>query len=763
MMEPFWPCPLGARVIPLTGIAANDLLWRPILPPLQIALFAVLLAILGLASYAYAFRSSANRVALVMLALVRLAGVAALVVLLMGPSRIPVARSDSQRLTLGIVLDVSDSMQTDDCQGMTRAQSATRTWLNYQQVQQWNHWHHLQFYTLGEDLVPQAWEEMERADEWMADRRESQLARNTRKAVEAQSRGRASALLLLSDGHDTEDALPEPVAELARSRGIPIHTVTFGQSTQQLDLMLVAMPMQDYLLPNEPGTLLVKAYQFGLPQARTVLHLRQGQSTRSVPLEFQGKSVVELQLEIQQTEEGQYEYELELEPVSEEVLVENNRQRVFCQVQEKRLRVLVLEGQPFWDTKFIAQSLRKDERIELTQITQVGPENRETLVSRADRQEARVPTSAEQWAEYDVVIVGSELQNLLDANLADQLRNFVVNEGGHVVFARGRCYDPNDPDGAALERAFAEVEPLRWSGTTGAGGVVQPDPSGLPASWFAESKLGMNPRDVFRDLPGLDTLHEARRLKPAARALLTMDSENGTQPALVTMPAGRGQVVALLGSGSWRWSLRPPTDPAQSSFYDIFWSNLVRWLVMGGDFQPGQQVSLRLSDQSVRFEDPLTVEVVFRNPVAAERPWSVAWYDAEGRSQQLNLTRVPGQSPRFRATIAPRQVGVHRVELTAPELSASKQQKNFNVYEMNLERLETSARPGFLKTLAERSGGQIIPPDRPEQLLGALRRQLVSRMIPPEPEYIWDHWLIMLGLLTWCGGEWLLRRMAGLW
>ena len=71
-------------------------------------------------------------------------------------------------------------------------------------------------------------------------------------------------------------------------------------------------------------------------------------------------------------------------------------------------------------------------------------------------------------------------------------------------------------------------------------------------------------------------------------------------PAIVTMNLGRGTVAAILGEGLWQWSLLSKDKHDLAGFYDTFWSNLVRWLAMGGDFQPGQQVALNLSRTSAR-------------------------------------------------------------------------------------------------------------------------------------------------------------------
>ncbi len=61
---------------------------------------------------------------------------------------------------------------------------------------------------------------------------------------------------------------------------------------------------------------------------------------------------------VQESEPGQYRVDLSIDAVENEAELANNQQTVFCEVMKRRIRVLVLEGQPFWDTKFLAESLR---------------------------------------------------------------------------------------------------------------------------------------------------------------------------------------------------------------------------------------------------------------------------------------------------------------------------------------------------------------------------------------------------------------------
>jgi len=84
------------------------------------------------------------------------------------------------------------------------------------------------------------------------------------------------------------------------------------------------------------------------------------------------------------------------------------------------------------------------------------------------------------------------------------------------------------------------------------------------------------------------------------------------------------------------------------------------------------------------------------------------------------------------------------------------------MYDVNPERLDASAWPEQLRRLAERTGGVHLKIDDADRFLKSLRQASVANQVPESPRYIWDEFWIMLLLLTWIGGEWVLRRMAGL-
>src|SRR5690606_26626580 len=112
--------------------------------------------------------------------------------------------------------------------------------------------------------------------------------------------------------------------------------------------------------------------------------------------------------------------------------------------------------------------------------------------------------------------------------------------------------------------------------------------------------------------------------------------------------------------------------------------------------------------------------------------------------------RVPGPAPSYRAEIEPRQTGVYVAILQAPRATPAEQRRKINVYDLNLERFETAARPRPLRTLDAQTGGVFCEAADPD------------RLAPPRLEYLWDRGALLGLMLTGAGVEWLLRRATGM-
>ena len=740
--------------------------WQPIASPLHLAGGGAVLAALAVFAYVRVFRS--RPVSSSILLVMRLAVIAAVSVLLLGPSREKPRPEQSQQLKLTILLDTSESMRTEDCGAASRMEHVARNVVNPEQMQRLKENFQVDLRGFDERLHPVAMDQLYARPADLATGKATHVAESVASALTQLNATRdGDVLLVVSDGRDTEDASIQPAAAAARAKHIPVYTVAVGGSQSSIDAAVLAVPMQDSLLPGESGAILVKIYQSGLDGRSTTLRLKRGDEVTQFPIDFGNKRVVELQVPVQEEEPGQYEFQLTIDAVTDETELTNNAQTVFCEVMKRRIRVLVLEGQPFWDTKFLAQSLRKDERVELTQITQVGELKRETIVSRVEEGAPSVPVTAEHWANYDVVILGRGMEHVLDPKNAELLVRYVVDGGGQVIFARGRAYDRTTDEGRRLGESLAVLEPVVWGNSELQQLSIELTQSGRSSAWLAPLKMGTDVEQALARLPGFEVMQSIEREKPGtlvmARAFAAGGPANSSLPALTRMNYGRGTIVAVLGEGLWRWSLLPPEAQDLRGFYDTFWSNLVRWLALGGDFPPGQQIALQLSRTTARLGDGLSVDVAYKITPADGAAPQLELIAPDGSAVDVGLHQVPGAFPRFRATLEPAVTGIHKVKLHAPGMTPAELEQNFNVYDVNLERLQTAVNPMPLQILAEHSGGAFLEDSAIGDLHQLLERHLASMEMPPQLEYVWDKGLILTLLLLWMGLEWIVRRITGLW
>ena len=68
---------------------------------------------------------------------------------------------------------------------------------------------------------------------------------------------------------------------------------------------------------------------------------------------------------------GLYRYEISADGLPGEVTTANNTAPLLLRVVDQPVRVLLLEGKPYWDTKFLVRTLSADGSIELTSVVQL--------------------------------------------------------------------------------------------------------------------------------------------------------------------------------------------------------------------------------------------------------------------------------------------------------------------------------------------------------------------------------------------------------
>lgn len=742
----------------------ETLIWQPYFSPVAIAALGVVLP--GLVIFTAVRAFGEHPVLTVCMSVLRIAVIAAILILLMGPSVLRERQTAPGRQALWIMVDTSRSMLTADMDGQSRFAYAAQRWFTDETLSRLRRDYDLKF--IGFDQSPRqlASEALAQAADQVVTGSTTQLAQCVLSVLgDVRDGDHPAGLLLLSDGRDSNDAPMTAPAALAMAKSVPIFTVPIGGTHYEQDVMVVPTLRQEYLLAGEQGTLSVKVVHTGSQQVTTRLHVRQADQIIHRDVAFGSERVRIFDFPVEHKDPGTYEYQVSVDPVVDEIETANNTMSVFLRVIKGRYKVLLLECQPYWDTKFLAQSLRRDPQIDLTQISQLAPQRAQKIVTRSDATEASIPASVDQWAPYDVVILGRGLEQVLSVDAAKQLVEYVSHRGGRVVFARGQAYDPDTTAGRTLGRELAVLEPVVWGRGEIYQRTVHVETIGKGNPCLALTDGSQSLEQVLAALPPLDVAPVVQQAKAASQVLATLAQPGQLarqgQPAMIAMPYGRGMVMAIVGEGLWRWNLQAQHDARLAGVFDRFWSNTVRWLAMGNGFEPDRDFSLAISRRSLQIGQALSMDMTRRFMGETQVPPQLVVVDPQGGQHELQPVRVENSSMRWTCQFEPKIKGVYMVRAAGSPTDQPLEEK-FQVYDVDIERLQSAANPLAMYQLAELSGGKTLDPDQPQELMRSLNRRKTMMAVPPQPKFIWDQGWILILILGVAGLEWITRKKGGL-
>lgn len=746
----------------------DNLLLRPWLPVPVIAALAI--GLMALAVWVY-FKSWGDRpTRRALLCGMRCLAVVAIAVALLGVSWLPEAARVLERPSFTVLVDTSKSMQTSDTPAGSRLDLVLARWLTPETLQDWRA--HANVQLLAFDAGPPRATTADGLRTHTATAADTTLLEAVQRVVSQQRPRDSAGLLLLSDGRDTTARPVQPVAELARQRGIAVHTVAVGSASLQRDLAVAAVAEPARLIVGEAGALNILITQSGANGQSSVLTITGPDGDRQQQaVTFTAEPMVTLTLPLQHDTPGLKAYRVALEPLAGEADPTNNTQTAYVQVSPQRLGTLLLEGQPQWDSKLLAHALRQDARIDITQLTQLADGRREAITTRPDGQ-ASLPRTAADLAAYDVVLLGQHVERLVTPELAALITQAVQAGSLHLGVTRGVPADPASPQGQQILTALQPVLPVRWyaqpAWQEATNATLTLSGRGHPAFVDLDSQPSAPP------LPTPDAIQRVMSVAPAAVVLAVADVD-GSEPApwLVTAQPG-GRVLVVLARGLWQQRMRG--GGAEAGLFDRFWAQLVRAAALGQDYEPGEPATLRLSHTTANLGEAVTAELLLR-PGYAEQTASAELIDGQGRRTPLALT--PDDARQRSVTFTPESVGDYRVVVQLPELKRNSTDESVGndsassttatreaplvVLRTDREQRNTAADPTTLRALSQATDGRVLAPDACDEVTRLLATHRATLNVPPRPRYLWARWEVLCGLLVWLGIEWVLRRRMGLW
>lgn len=706
---------------------------------------AIALVLLALAAFRW-WRERRGRLALVLRAVI----VIALVVLMLNP-QLMISRQRTEKPKVIVLLDTSASMATRDVSGESRFSAATKILGDAATLAKLNKEFVLDFREFDRAARPA---ELSRLMNATPDGDASEIGKSLMSAVSELGDTKAQAgVLLVSDGRatapDTLDA-----AQLALARSVPLWTWTVGGPVPRRDLWIETPSSEALAFSGEEVDLTATLHADGYPNRSFRVDLLTNEeviASKEILPDTNGDARISLR--VKAPDMGEQRYVFRVPPEPDESDTANNERAVFLRSVGHRVRVLVAEGQPFWDTKFLVQSLKRNTNVELTAVYRLNATRHVAVVS-ATGTETRTeqdlfPRSADAMNSFDVIVLGREAEAFFDNSTESLLTDFVSKRGGSLVFARGKPY-------GGRFQSLAKFEPVAWGDGTVSGVKLRPTESGKDNPIFDLGTAGTLD-ELLERLPALDQASVTLGEKPLAIVLANAVQQDG--PVLIAYQRyGQGRTISLNASGLWHWAFRESGQDESEIAYQRFWVSLLQWLLGGSEFLPGSDVALTSARRYYNSEQPMQFLISTRNlDRAIYQPHLLI--SGNGKTTEVE-PRVRGES--FVAEAGPFTPGTYLVTLQNNVGKPAELSQNIEVVSASVEKRELSADPETMRQLAEISGGAVVTGKDVARLPEIVRRWDAARELSHQRHPAWDRWWLMTGVFALLGAEWWLRRKEGL-
>lgn len=585
-----------------------------------------------------------------------------------------------------------------------------------------------------------------------------------------------SGMVLFSDGRT--DAPPtRALLTRLKAEKIPLYVVPLGSSDPVGDLAIrrIESPRRAFVRDKVPVIVEIegRGYDAGAQQAKMNLidqstgelldsndidlaELARGQAGDGLAVTFTAEPDL--------AGEATWVAVLETAQGQTDLIPENNSKSFQIELIDRPLRVLYIDGYPRWEYRYVKNLLVREKTIE-SSVMLVSADR--DFAQEGNQPITRLPRSPEEFAAFDVIVLGDVPASFFSPQQLDMIRAHVADRGAGVLWMAGPRSLPSSYIGTAL----ADLLPMRGSlkmpaigeavtmTTTPLAerlGVLQLALGGDETGWPAPLK---DPQTGWSRLFYTQRI-EPGLLKPAAEVLAeTVNQYGGANlPLVISMRYGAGQSIFVATDEIWRWRYG-----LGELLYEQFWVQMIRTLGRESLISGGEPAIIEVNPRRVAVNQPMRIEVRLLDSQLVQTPRATIRVAIESDSAapanriELDLQRLEGTEDRFAATYLPDAPGQFRVRLDDSSIPNLRLQTPVEVYEPADELQKPQTDHDLLRQLAATTEGRVVPPDQLEEL--AMLPNRAVRTMNPLTEPIWDSPLALILALLALTFEWFGRKV----
>lgn len=601
------------------------------------------------------------------------------------------------------------------------------------------------------------------------------LATGIKTAAGANEGAQRSAVVIFSDGQHNNGESPIEFAKVFGGRQVPIFTVGMGSQVRPRDLAFVKaetpdavffqdrihgqIVLKDDMPVGQPFTLLVKDGEKVVWEQKLFTDNKQ---VRRVPFDFAVKDLVEPRISAAKTGDLQLtgiplELSVAIVGVEGDLQPNNNTGSLRFRAVTQKRRILLLDGRPRWETRYLRNLFERDEQWEVNTVI-AGTTLGEAGFVRGDKP-GMFPTDASMLAPYDLIVFGEVAPTVWKNDELKWIRNFVAERGGAIVFidgARGRFKEyANTPiaplfpvswKSAGIREDIAKLV-LTERAATLAPFTLAPDraqnsdlwSSLFPPHWLAESEA----------LPGAETLIEA-------------EVKGERVPAVVYHAFGAGQVLYHGFDDSWRWR-----HEVGDLHHVKYWNQVANWIAELPFAVRDKFVSLDAGAITYQPGDSASIRVRLRDgegkPVTNTTVDAVLTRDGK-RAAMIRLNVDENGGGLYGGKSAALEPGEYEVSIEAAAIQSRDAQARtrFKVEaresgEMTMLNLNEE----LLRQMSAASGGQYLREERIDKLAALLAPMSQGKVIESDT-VLWQSYKWFIPIIALLTIEWIIRKRVGM-
>ena len=579
-----------------------------------------------------------------------------------------------------------------------------------------------------------------------------------------------SAIVLFSDGISTEgptEKLSE-VSKTAQKKGVPLYIVSLGSQEPSLDIALHGLSFPEVAFVGDPIVFSADLECHGLKNRIVEVQLRNRDSKRVLQSKKIAVNSADLteKIELVHTPEtdGDFDFAIEAIPVAKESNVENNKLQAHVHIHREKLKVLLFDMIPRYEYRYLKNFLEREPTVELHTVLQDADLEFVEDDRTAIELKGRFPTQKKKLSEYDAIVFGDVDISRLHPSVLKNVRDFVRDDGGGLVFVAGMYHNPVDFKETQLEKLLPfllETSPpdVSREGISDSFAVIVTPTGRRQGLLFRFSNdLNLN-RNILETLPGIDWLFPTIKLQPAAQVLAEAvhdDRKSEKLPLIVSQRYGSGSVLFHASDDLWKWRFR-----TSDNYFGRYWLQALRFVSRAKLLGKSKNAVLETTKRVYQENEKMILRLKLLSPqiIPDFQPSVTVNVERGGMIvRSIELQRDTEIRSLFEGSFANLEQGSYHAQAILKNDEKESPRCDFVIESSGRELRNRRAETSDLLLAARLTGGKfysisqsaILPSEIPKGKSVSLHR--------PHPIPIWNRFEILLlfaGLLTL---EWLMRK-----